>query len=220
MIGRILPRHVVSHGEFGDVEDPFLHPEEEALVRNAVATRRREFATGRHCARQALAALGLPAQGPLLWGDKGSVRWPDSVRGSITHCAGYRAAAVARSAEVASVGIDAEPDQPLPEGILEAVALPAERARTAELLRDAPGVHWDRMLFSAKESVYKVWYPLTRHPLGFEDALIRIEPATGTFSARLLPHAVRGVPREFTGRWVAANGLLATAITLPADALD
>nr|WP_244167328.1 4'-phosphopantetheinyl transferase superfamily protein [Streptomyces mutomycini] len=91
--------------------------------------------------------------------------------------------------------------------------------RTKELLRNFPGVHWDRMLFSAKESVYKTWFPLTRRPLGFEDALIEIDPEAGTFSAHILPQGVRGIrsaPEGFTGRWIAGNGLVVTAITVPA----
>jgi 4'-phosphopantetheinyl transferase EntD len=36
------------------------------------------------------------------------------------------------------------------------------RPEERELLATLPGpVHWDRLLFSAKESVYKAWYPLT-----------------------------------------------------------
>ncbi len=43
-----------------------------------------------------------------------------------------------------------------------------------------PGPSWDRLLFSAKESVYKAWFPLTGRWLGFEEAAITINPADGT----------------------------------------
>ena len=33
-------------------------------------------------------------------------------------------------------------------------------------------LHWDRILFCAKEATYKAWFPLTRRWLGFEDAHI------------------------------------------------
>ncbi|MCF0083101.1 4'-phosphopantetheinyl transferase family protein [Streptomyces lomondensis] len=114
------------------------------------------------------------------------------------------------------MGIDAEPNEPLPDGVLEVVALPEEQVMVKELLADAPEVHWDRMLFSAKESVYKTWYPLRRRPLEFEDALIDFDRVEGTFSVRLGSH-VRGAqdfPREIAGRWITGNGLVVTAIAL------
>ena len=78
------------------------------------------------------------------------------------------------------------PHGPLPDGVLNQVSLPAERARLGELAAAAPGVCWDRVLFSAKESVYKAWFPLARRWLGFDEADVTIDPADGTFRARLL----------------------------------
>ncbi|MFE4798006.1 4'-phosphopantetheinyl transferase [Streptomyces sp. NPDC056708] len=225
MIEQMLAAEVASHEVFEDPPGVVLLPEEEALVRNSIDSRRREFTTGRHCARNALARLGFPSDRPILSGEKGEPVWPDQVRGSITHCRGYRAAAVARAAGIASLGIDAEPNQQLPDGVLEAVALPREEIMTKELLRGFPGVYWDRMLFSAKESVYKTWFPLTHRSLEFDDALIEIDPVNGTFSARILPQGIRDIhnaPRGFAGRWIVGNGLVVTAIAVPAaaDSLD
>ncbi|MFF3556027.1 4'-phosphopantetheinyl transferase [Streptomyces tsukubensis] len=218
MIERILPDSVVAYETLTDPPDAVLLPEEEALVRGAVPRRRDEFRTGRHCARRALAGLGFAEQ-PLLRGAKGAPLWPETVAGSITHCDGYRAAAVALTEDVVSLGIDAEPNQPLPEGVLEAVALPEEQVRIKELLRGRPDVRWDRLLFSAKECIYKTWYPITRRPLGFEEATVDIDPVGGGFTARLADRSVRGVPgapREFTGRWTAGGGLVLAAIVRPA----
>ncbi|THA26319.1 4'-phosphopantetheinyl transferase superfamily protein [Streptomyces sp. RKND-216] len=219
MIEQILPTHVATFDTFHDRPDAYLFPEERALIRDSVESRRREFTTGRHCARTALTRLGVATPQPLPRGPRGAVTWPAGVTGTITHCRGYRAAAVADVSRTVSLGIDAEPDAPLPEGVLEAVALPEEQVAVKELLGDLPAVHWDKLLFSAKESVYKTWFPMMRRPLEFEDALITFDPADGEFTARLLPHAVRGIsgaPEEFTGRWAAAHGLLVTAIAFPA----
>ncbi|MBJ3807052.1 4'-phosphopantetheinyl transferase superfamily protein [Streptomyces flavofungini] len=218
MLARIVPEDVVCRESLGDPDGVVLHPDEQALIARSVPARRREFTTGRHCAHRALAALGQPAAS-ILPDPKGSPEWPAAVVGSITHCDGYRGAAVARTARVRSVGIDATPGEPLPDGVLEAVALPAERRRVAELLARWPAVRWDRALFSAKESIYKTWYPLQRAPLGFEEADVIFhrspDPATGTFSARILPPVRdRGFPQELTGRWLARDGLVLTAITL------
>ncbi|MFG3397702.1 MULTISPECIES: 4'-phosphopantetheinyl transferase family protein [Streptomyces] len=218
MLEEILPTQVASYETFEDPAEATLFPEEEALICDSVELRRREFTSGRYCARQALARLGFSVPQPVLQGVRGAPVWPRSVRGSITHCRGYRAAAVAKVAELASVGIDAEPNLPLPDGILEAVALPAEQIMVKELLTEAPEVRWDRLLFSAKESIYKTWYPLTRRPLEFEDALIDFDPAGGTFSARLLSHvrSAENFPRRIAGRWITGNGLVVTAIALSA----
>ena len=139
--------------------------------------------------------------------------------GSITHCAGYRAAAVAWARDAVTVGLDAEPNDPLPHGVLDTVGLPGERARLPALAAAAPGVCWDRLLFSAKEAVYKAWFPLAGRWLGFEEAVITFTPDAGTFTARLLAPgpAVGGRPLDgFSGRWLARGGLLLAAISVPA----
>ena len=198
-----------------------LFPEEAALVAGAVAKRRREFAAGRHCARRAMADLGV-APAPVLRGEMGAPRWPAGIVGSITHCAGYQAAAVARARDVLTTGVDAEPDASLPDNVLELVALPGERERLRALTAAAPGTSWDRLLFSAKESVYKAWFPLTGRWLGFHDADITVNAADGTFHARLLVDLVdpAGADRfplaGFAGRWLTGGGLILTAVTVPA----
>jgi 4'-phosphopantetheinyl transferase EntD len=221
VIGSLVPAGVVVADATGPLPGEALLPEEEPLVARAVGKRRAEFTTVRTCARIALGRLGVPP-GPLLSGPKREPLWPAGVVGSITHCDGYRAVAVARADRLASIGIDAEPHDALPEGILERVTLPAERAHLIEL---PPGQHWDRLLFSAKESVYKTWFPLTRRWLGFEDAAVLFapgpDPARGTFVAELLVDelpTVGGQPvRTLRGRYAVTDGLLGTAVVLLAD---
>jgi 4'-phosphopantetheinyl transferase EntD len=219
VIEKALPASVACAEAFGDLPDTVLFPEEAALVARAVEKRRREFTTARGCARTALAALGVPAT-PILHGERGAPRWPPGIVGSITHCAGYRAAAVARSSDVVTIGLDAEPDEMLPEGVLDAVSLPAERARLRDMAAAAPGPCWDRLLFSAKEATYKAWFPVARRWLGFEEADITINPVDGTFEVRLLVPAppVNGSPLTgFTGRWLACGGLVIATIVVPAQ---
>ena len=214
MIEEILPVEVASAEAFGDPPGLALFPEEEALVARAVDKRRREFTTARACARTALAALGVESA-PILSGERGAPQWPPGIVGSITHCAGYRAAAVARACDVLTIGLDAEPNGVLPGGVLEAISLPGERDRLRDLAAVAPGTCWDRLLFCAKEATYKAWFPLARRWLDFEDADITVT-TDGTFEVRLLAPAptVGGSPLAgFTGRWLARDGLLLTAIT-------
>jgi 4'-phosphopantetheinyl transferase EntD len=132
----------------------------------------------------------------------------------MTHCRGYRAAAVARAAEVRTLGIDAGPHAALPDGVLAAVALPDEAARLAELSAADGSARWDRLLFCCKEAVYKAWFPLTGRWLGFAGASVTIDPVGHTFSARLLVPAPVPV---FTGRWLVRHGLVLAAIAVPAN---
>ncbi|MEI5097334.1 4'-phosphopantetheinyl transferase superfamily protein [Streptomyces sp. PmtG] len=218
LLARIVPEDVVCHAYTGDPDGVVLHPDEETMVARSVESRRREFTTGRYCAHRALEELGHPTAA-LLADPRGGPLWPAGVVGSITHCDGYRAAAVASSARVRSVGIDATPNDPLPDGVLEAIGLPAERRRVGEHMGRWPAVRWDRVLFSAKESIYKTWYPLTRRPLGFEEADVTFhrsaDPVTGSFTATILPPVgALDFPQELKGRWLALNGLVLTAIAL------
>ena len=217
MIEEILPASVVAVEARHDSPGVTLFAAEEVAVQRAVEKRRREFTTGRACAHDALERLGLPPS-PILSGKRGEPRWPAEVVGSITHCDGYRACAVARRSEIATVGIDAEVNAGLPDGVEAEIARPEELSWLRELKREAPAVHWDRLLFSAKESVYKAWFPLTELWLDFDEAYVAVDPSAGTFSARLLVSGPLLDERRltaFSGRWLVRDGLILTAIALP-----
>lgn len=221
MIEEIVPKSAASAESFGGSLGTGLFPEEAVLVARATEKRRQEFTTGRECARAALGGLGQAAV-PILRGYRGAPQWPDGVVGSITHCAGYVAAAVARTQELLTIGLDAEPHGALPGGVLELVSLPAERARLRALAAGTPGMSWDRLLFCAKEAVYKAWFPLTGQWLGFADADITIDAEERAFTARLRVPApvVNGAPlTSFTGRWLASDALILAAISVPRDRL-
>jgi 4'-phosphopantetheinyl transferase EntD len=217
VLERILPpaAAVVATTEELDTD---LFPEEEEAVGNAVAKRRSEFVTARACARAALSELGFPSQ-PIPAGPRGEPLWPPGIVGSITHCTGYRACAVAPASDLLTIGVDAEPDEPLPDGLIGDIALPEERRWIEAAAASDPGVSWDRLLFSVKESIYKAWFPLTRSWLGFEDASVAIDRMRGSFSASLLVPGPTLDGRKldgFSGRWIAAEGLLLSAIAVPA----
>jgi 4'-phosphopantetheinyl transferase EntD len=216
-LATVVPDSVAAAELYSDPPELTPLPDEEPLIARSVIKRRNEFITVRHCARLALGELGI-APAPILKGDKGEPCWPDGVVGSLTHCDGYRGAVVGRVSDVRSVGIDAEPHDVLPAGVLDAVSLPAERDELAAL---PEGMHWDRILFCAKEATYKAWYPLTRRWLGFEDAHIVFEidsgGTTGEFVSQILidPTAASGPPlTALRGRWSVRDGLALTAIVL------
>jgi 4'-phosphopantetheinyl transferase EntD len=126
-------------------------------------------------------------------------------------------AAVSRAVDLVTLGIDAEPHEALPEGVLDLINLPEERAMLSVLRSGSPEACWDRLLFSAKESVCKAWFPLAGRWLSFEEAVISISPVDGTFTARLLVPApvVDGSPLTgFSGGWLVRDGLILTAIAV------
>lgn len=217
MLGELLPADVAVAEALGDPEPAPLYPEEQAVMAGAAAKRRSEFAAVRRCARAALGQLGLPPA-PIVPGARGAPGWPAGVVGSMTHCRGYRAAALALAKDVASLGIDAEPHGPLPDGVARLVAREEEAAMLAELASAEPALHWDMVLFSAKESVYKAWFPLTGRWLDFAEASLDIDPA-GAFSARLLvpgPTLDGRALAAFDGRWLVRSELVLTCVVVPA----
>jgi 4'-phosphopantetheinyl transferase EntD len=194
----------VTAEALGDLPPAALWPEEAAAVERAVEKRRREFAAGRALARAALAGLGQPPSAILAGIDREPI-WPAGIVGAITHCAGYCAAAVARDDVVAALGIDAEPNEPLPTGALDLVTRPEER----EWIESQPATShcWGRLLFSAKESLFKAWFPLTRRWLDFAGARVMFDAGAGTFRASLVDEqltldgrAVEGLEGRFLVR--------------------
>jgi 4'-phosphopantetheinyl transferase EntD len=216
MIEQLLPAGVVTIEAFEDVPNEPVFPGEEDMVANAVEGRRREFVTARRCAREALAKLGH-ALAPIRSGPNREPRWPPGLVGSITHTAGFRAAAVAPRSVVTSLGIDAEQNEPLPQGVEELITVSGEPEMLVTLAYDFPMTQWGRLLFSAKESIYKAWYPLTGRWLSFGETKLTIDP-TGTFRARLLINGANGEaeqsPTQLRGRFLVARGLVATAVTV------
>ncbi|KLO61782.1 4'-phosphopantetheinyl transferase superfamily protein [Dermacoccus sp. 147Ba] len=204
---------------FTDVPSEAPHVGEADLIARAVEGRRREFITARRCARSALAALGSSHQGPILAGPAREPLWPPGVVGSITHCSGYRAAAVARRDDIIGLGIDAEPHLPLPDGVMGAVATTPERIRLTPLRRHMPEVQWDLILFSAKEAVLKAWFPMTRRWVDFREIDVRLEPSTASFTAAIRDHTPFEVSEgdalsRVSGRFVTAGGFVMTGVAV------
>ncbi len=193
----------------GPVGADALLPEELGLVEGASAARLAEFAAGRHCARLALASHDPRLAGmPVLRDRRGAPEWPSGVVGSITHCAGWTGAVVARSRGswfgrgVAGIGLDAEPIGPLPAGVVDVVASAEERAALARLGAARPGIPWDTLLFCAKEATYKAWYPLTGSVVGHDAVRVELSPAGG-FTAVASADDATGRPATLKvhGRW-------------------
>jgi len=220
MIETLVPASA-SAEMFSDAPESTMFSIEAAAVANAVVERRREFGTVRYCARKALLKIGMPAV-PILPDVDRTPRWPVDVVGSMTHCAGYRAAVVARSRDLRSVGIDAEPHAAVRNEALDLILRDEERVRLRALADARPDLHWDRILFCAKEAVYKAWFPLTRRWLDFADVSMAVQ-LDGTFCARLLVRVPRvaGIDLDgFSGRWLVGRSLVVAATSVSQRPVD
>ena len=198
-------------GDFGHLRDA-----EREYFASAVPKRVREATTARSCARLYLREPELtepPTELVFVPRADGSPPWPAGVVGSMTHCAGYRAAVVASAHRYAGVGIDVEPAVPLSAAVQELIVRDEER-------RFAFGVY-SKVLFSAKEAALKTWYPLGFRGFDVSDISVTCdvesaagrggEDARGTFMARIptMPDAP-----VLPGSWVIGGGFVATAASL------
>lgn len=225
MIQSILPSTVKSFAVVDDAANSprriavdqkmMLFPIEQSGLGRAVEERLQEFRLGRFCARTALTQLGNDWQ-PIPIGTSREPIWPDGVTGSITHCHGYVAAAVARLDAVYALGIDAELNLPLPDEVVASI-LTAEELEAIHALPRI-GIHWDRLFFSAKESAYKAWFPRQRSWLEFQQCSIRVIPTAQRFEAKLLLDENQTGPDELRimhGRYVSDARFLVTAVVVP-----
>jgi 4'-phosphopantetheinyl transferase EntD len=207
----ILPSGVVAvELEAPDRSPDELYAEERELIADAVESRRREFTDGRACARRALSMIGLPPVAILAGGD-GAPVWPQGVVGSITHKRHYRAAAVARSSDLLGLGIDAELNEPLPDGVLGSIADSDELRDVERLHARCDQIAWDRLLFSAKEAVVKAVQPLGLGRADLRASTVRLHAASNLFEATpaFSPTATgHSTIPTVTGRWLTRADLL------------
>lgn len=159
-----------------------LLAEERDAVAKAVPRRQREFASGRALLHELLgttdAVLVGPTRAPLL---------PPNVVGSLAHDRTVVVAAVSRDPEVAAVGIDIEPAEPL-GGDVSRVIL-----RDDEVGLDA------HLAFTLKEAAYKAWSTSGGRLLDHHEVRLAIHGSR--FSATVIPGG-----RRFHGRFATVAG--------------
>ena len=157
-----LGHRLISPGD----EDALL-TEEAAAFAGSVVKVRRASGAARIVARQLLQQFGHPPCA-LPKGAAGAPVWPAGIIGSMAHDSRIAVAAVGMRADVGALGVDIEPAEPLPSELLDLVATPQEQ------LKLAYDAYRGRLLFVAKEAVYKAVYPLDRMFLEHHDVEINL----------------------------------------------
>jgi 4'-phosphopantetheinyl transferase EntD len=124
---------------------------------------------------------------------------------------------VAKRGRILSLGLDVERAGPLGDELLARICTPRERER-ARALAPPEGIDWAKLVFSAKESAYKCYFPLARTLLGFQDMEIEFSTDAASFSARLLRGDAPGAAgaRRFEGRAVWTRDLVFAGVVLEA----
>ncbi|BCG72099.1 4'-phosphopantetheinyl transferase [Mesorhizobium sp. 113-1-2] len=181
----------------GDADEALLLPEEARSIPARQPAMRRASGAARWIAHRLLADIGIKDVA-IPRAPSGAPVWPAGIIGSLAHDDDMAVAAVAQIADISSLGIDVEPALPLPDDIFALVAIAADRMDTAD--QSLAG----RILFAAKEAVYKAVYPLDRQVLGYEDISVdlragRATTTTGRSASLVYCIAPRVVVLAFVG---------------------
>jgi 4'-phosphopantetheinyl transferase EntD len=153
---------LIGHRLIAPGDENALLAAEAASITSTVVESRRASGAARIVARRLLAQLGY-ADCPVPKDPSGAPIWPDGIVGSLAHDSEVAVAAVAPKRDIRSVGIDIEPVAPLPPEMLDLIVTPRERERLAGDPLNG------KLIFAAKEAVYKAAYRLDETFLEFQD---------------------------------------------------
>ena len=215
-LASILPSDVKVAGVPIDSAHEDMFAVERLVISRAVDKRRREFSAGRAYARLALAAWGCPPQ-PIPVSANRVPLWPKGYVGSISHSNDLCAAVVAKTEVYAALGLDIESAAPLPVDLQDMIC-----RREEQFCRSIPGCDLAKLLFVAKEAVFKAYYPLTGIFLDFHDVVIEVDSANTSFEATLIDHEKRHVSanRPLVGRFGALDAHIVAVVTIARAAMD
>ncbi len=164
----LLPIHSTSNQK--------LHPAEENYFSQLSSVSRKEhYRSGRICAGEVLSKLGARGQPVLRDPQTREPLWPEGISGAITHSGNWAAAAAGKTSDVLGIGIDLEDlERQVDSRISRHVCIPEEQKWLQECGEDFLEQNL-KIIFSAKESIFKAFFPYTRTYLHFHDARILME---------------------------------------------
>lgn len=213
MISKLFSKEIETHERCSDICPRSLYPEEKKFVQGAVAKRKREFTTGRWCAREALGKLGAEI-GPIPVSKNRDPIWPIGIVGSISHTEGWCGAAVGWKEEVIGIGLDIEHACAVYENLWPYVCTHNELL-LLKSVTVADRVSLATLIFSAKECLYKCQYPVTKQWIGFKDIEIMVDLYDGCFKALFLVSVgCFGKGASLSGKYLFHDGRVCTGMAL------
>lgn len=213
MAQEILPKNVsVATGDL-ILADQILHSQEQVFIQEMHPKRQIEFVCGRNTARRALAPLGYGDVPIFMARDRAPV-WPENVVGSLSHSATACIALAAFARDFVALGVDLEKDYPLDNCLISEVCNEEEIRWLLDQPCDKRG-QLAKLIFSAKEAIYKAQYPLTKALFGFERLSVCFDFSKGQFSAKFTA-AIAGFEKNhcLNGCFQIGNGLILTTVAL------
>lgn len=211
----LLPPEFRVSSRWSNTTIPSLYPVEQEAIAKAVPKRKREFALGRMCARDALGQLGV-APVAIAVGNGRAPQWPDGYVGSITHCEGFIGAVAAARDDFLGVGLDVERIADLEPGVVERVCTADELTRLSKVV----GVHGSLIAFCAKEAVHKCIFPAWGAALDFLDVEISLSDKNAIGEVGV--HPVTSVAERWDlsrlrGAFCVLRGVVGAAVWLRAE---
>ncbi len=153
-------------------DEDLLLPEEQRAVTTRDLESRRASGAARHLARDLMLELGRPVAA-IGRGRFGEPIWPAGLVGSLAHDPVMAVAAIVSGPADMSLGIDVEPAEPLPDDAVSLVMTAGDDLGTVS--RHLAG----RILFAAKEAIYKAVHPLDGVILSHDDVVVNLSAACG-----------------------------------------
>lgn len=214
MIKKLFSSQVVALNATPEMWEGDLYPEELDCIGNAVPKRRREFTAGRLCAREVLKRLGIDAF-PLLVGPERVPLWPPNIVGSISHCNNLCVVAATADKGIAGLGLDVEEVEPLEASVKDLVCTENEKQWIAHTPTPG-GSDWAKIIFSAKESLYKSLFPLTQIHLDFMDVQVSFNMRANEFGVELFnEEAAECIKRHnLIGRYFYSDQYIFTSVEI------
>jgi 4'-phosphopantetheinyl transferase EntD len=214
MIEKLFTNQVIALNATQGMWEGDLYPEEQECIRKAVHKRRGEFTAGRLCAREVLFRLGV-VNFPLLVGPGRAPLWPKNIVGSISHCHNLCVVAATKDKEIIGLGVDVEVAEPLEIAVKELVCTEKEK----QWIVSTPpriGSNLAKIIFSAKESVYKSLFPIMRIPLDFMDIQVVLNTQTNEFVVELFNEQVTECVKQYnlSGRYFCSDDFVFTGVEL------
>lgn len=149
-----------------------IRPDEWLDIQHAHPTRRSEFIAGRRMVRQLSQSLGFPDYA-LRRSAQRAPLWRHGSTGSISHSATICVAAVAYKAAFPALGIDIETLGRVKPKLWSSIFTVSEQAFLCALGKKEARFA-ATVMFSAKESFYKLQHSLTGNWVGFQDVEVKL----------------------------------------------
>jgi 4'-phosphopantetheinyl transferase EntD len=192
--------------------DGRIYPEEYKFIKAARIKRQRDFIAGRIATRNALRRLNI-YNFPILVGKHRNPLFPKNIIGSISHTKDYCAVVISNNKNILSLGFDAETrDSKINDNMMDLICTKNEKI----WLKQSNNYKlYVKIIFSAKESIYKCYFPIIKEFLDFQDVEISINLVKNNFTFKILKTNLSFFsPHNTVNNFVISDKYIFTGVTI------